>query len=86
MAGKPIVAELVKTAEDKRDELSIILAGFEDDIHQKLYAYNDGLPSPFNEVFLKISTRTNFSSCGINSRRSENGHKTTRLQPLPALD
>ncbi|OWZ08827.1 hypothetical protein PHMEG_00018571, partial [Phytophthora megakarya] len=48
--GKPIVAELLTAAEDKRDDLSIILAGYEDDIQKKLYAYNDGLPSRFEEV------------------------------------
>lgn len=48
--GKPIVAELLTAAEDKRDGLSIILAGYEDDIQKKLYAYNDGLPSRFQEV------------------------------------
>ncbi|RLN36908.1 hypothetical protein BBO99_00005556 [Phytophthora kernoviae] len=48
--GKPIVAELLTAAEDKRDDLSIILAGYEDDIQKKLYAYNDGLPSRFIEV------------------------------------
>ncbi|KAE8993282.1 hypothetical protein PF001_g17594, partial [Phytophthora fragariae] len=48
--GKPIVAELLTAAEDKRDDLSIILAGYEDDIQKKLYAYNDGLSSRFEEV------------------------------------
>ncbi|GMF43657.1 unnamed protein product [Phytophthora fragariaefolia] len=48
--GKPIVAELLTAAEDKRDDLSIILAGYEDEIQKKLYAYNDGLPSRFEEV------------------------------------
>ncbi|RLN63252.1 hypothetical protein BBJ28_00018439 [Nothophytophthora sp. Chile5] len=48
--GKPIVAELLTAAEDKRDDLSIILAGYEDDIQKKLYAYNDGLSSRFIEI------------------------------------
>ncbi|RMX65665.1 hypothetical protein KXD40_008073 [Peronospora effusa] len=48
--GKPIVAELLTAAENKRDDLSIILAGYEDDIQKKLYAYNDGLASRFEEV------------------------------------
>ncbi|ETP10987.1 hypothetical protein F441_13483 [Phytophthora nicotianae CJ01A1] len=51
--GKPIVAELLTAAEDKRDDLSIILAGYEDDIQKKLYAYNDGLPSRFEEIMFE---------------------------------
>ncbi|TYZ68458.1 hypothetical protein PybrP1_004317 [[Pythium] brassicae (nom. inval.)] len=50
-SGKPIVSELLIAAEDKRDELSIILAGYEEDIQQKLYKYNDGLKSRFEEIF-----------------------------------
>ncbi|KAG2882895.1 hypothetical protein PC129_g18406 [Phytophthora cactorum] len=49
-ASNPIVAELLTAAEDKRDNLSIILSGHEDGIQKKLYAYNDGRPSRFNEV------------------------------------
>ncbi|TMW56633.1 hypothetical protein Poli38472_006643 [Pythium oligandrum] len=48
--GKPIVAELLVAAEDKRDDLSVIIAGYEDDIQQKLYAFNDGIRSRFIEV------------------------------------
>lgn len=33
MKGKPIVAELLTATEDKRGEMSTILAGYEDDIH-----------------------------------------------------
>ena len=51
--GKPIVAELLTAAEDKRDALSIILAGYEDDIQKKLYAYNDGLRSRFEEILFE---------------------------------
>ncbi|GLD99445.1 hypothetical protein PINS_up008164 [Pythium insidiosum] len=48
--GRPIVAELLVAAEDKRHDLSVIIAGYEDDIQKKLYAYNDGLRSRFIEV------------------------------------
>ncbi|KAK1944064.1 hypothetical protein P3T76_003976 [Phytophthora citrophthora] len=44
------MTELLTAAEDKRGDLSIILAGYEDDIQKKLYAYKDGLPSHFEEV------------------------------------
>jgi len=29
-------------AENKRDELSIILAGYEDDMNEKFFSYNEG--------------------------------------------
>ncbi|KAG1712488.1 hypothetical protein DVH05_000232 [Phytophthora capsici] len=51
--GKPIVAELLTASEDKRDKISVILAGYEDDIQKKLYAYNDGLKSRFEEVMFE---------------------------------
>jgi replication-associated recombination protein RarA len=45
--GKPIVSELLDISENKRDSVSIILAGYEDDMNNKLFAYNDGLRSRF---------------------------------------
>ncbi|KAJ3216818.1 hypothetical protein HDU67_008904 [Dinochytrium kinnereticum] len=48
--GKPIVAELLTAAENHRDRISFILAGYEGDMHEKLYSYNDGLRSRFTEV------------------------------------
>ncbi|KAJ3187506.1 hypothetical protein HDU85_006800 [Gaertneriomyces sp. JEL0708] len=51
--GKPIVAELLTIAENERDKLSIILAGYEDDMNKKLYAFNDGLKSRFEEILFE---------------------------------
>ncbi|SPR01593.1 unnamed protein product (mitochondrion) [Plasmodiophora brassicae] len=48
--GKPIVAELLNCSENMRDCISFILAGYEDDIQNKLFAYNDGLKSRFQEI------------------------------------
>jgi replication-associated recombination protein RarA len=48
--GKPIVNELLTLCEDKRDEISVILAGYEDDFDKKLFAYNPGLKSRFRIV------------------------------------
>lgn len=48
--GKPIVNELLTVCENKRDELSVILAGYADDFQTKLYAYNAGLKSRFREI------------------------------------
>eukprot|EP00474_Spongospora_subterranea_P008580 CRZ09038.1 hypothetical protein [Spongospora subterranea] len=48
--GKPIVSELLTISENCRDRLSIILAGYEDDMTKKLFSYNEGLKSRFAEV------------------------------------
>ncbi|KAI8896071.1 hypothetical protein BC833DRAFT_599019, partial [Globomyces pollinis-pini] len=51
--GKPIVSELLTASENLRESLTVIIAGYEDDMHQKLYAYNDGLRSRFTEVIFE---------------------------------
>lgn len=48
--GKPIVNELLTLCENKRDEISVILAGYEDDFEKKFFAYNPGLKSRFCTV------------------------------------
>lgn len=48
--GRAIVNELMSAAEDHRDKVTIILAGYKDDIEKKLYAFNDGIPSRFISV------------------------------------
>eukprot|EP00727_Mastigamoeba_balamuthi_P005898 m51a1_g1928 hypothetical protein (3697) ;mRNA; f:880111-891708 len=48
--GKPIVAEILTSAENSRERLSIILAGYQDDMNSKLFAYNEGMKSRFEEV------------------------------------
>jgi hypothetical protein len=49
-AGKPIVNELLTLCENKRENISVILAGYEDDFEKKFFAYNDGLKSRFRSV------------------------------------
>ncbi|RHY06073.1 hypothetical protein DYB36_006893 [Aphanomyces astaci] len=48
--GKPIVSELLTLADNKRDQLTIILAGYEDDMQEKLFSFNQGLKSRFEHV------------------------------------
>ena len=45
--GGPIANELLTLAENQRERLSIILAGYDDDLNKKLFAYNQGLKSRF---------------------------------------
>eukprot|EP00727_Mastigamoeba_balamuthi_P013907 m51a1_g9139 hypothetical protein (3447) ;mRNA; r:63647-74936 len=49
-SGRPIVAEILTLAEDHREHISVILAGYQDDVASKLYAYNEGMKSRFQEV------------------------------------
>ncbi|KAI9135934.1 P-loop containing nucleoside triphosphate hydrolase protein, partial [Paraphysoderma sedebokerense] len=51
--GKPIVAELLTAAEKHQDKLSIIIAGYENDINKKLYSYNDGLKNRFQTIIFE---------------------------------
>lgn len=48
--GKAIMAEIMSAAEDHRDKVTIIIAGYKDDIENKLYAYNSGMASRFINV------------------------------------
>ena len=40
--GAPIANELLTLAENERDRLSFILAGYEDEINDKMFAFNPG--------------------------------------------
>lgn len=48
--GKPIVSELLTVAENQRDRISIIIAGYEDDMEERFYKFNDGLKSRFTQI------------------------------------
>ena len=48
--GAPIANELLTLAENERDRLSFILAGYEDEINDKMFAFNPGFKSRFIEV------------------------------------
>ncbi len=45
--GRAILAEIMSVAEEYRDKVTIILAGYQDDIEQQLLAFNPGLASRF---------------------------------------
>ena len=48
--GKAIMAELMSAAEDSRDQVTIILAGYPDDIERKLFSFNVGMASRFQSI------------------------------------
>ncbi|ORY39360.1 hypothetical protein BCR33DRAFT_788369 [Rhizoclosmatium globosum] len=48
--GREIVNELLLVTEDMRDKISVIIAGYEDDLNDKFFAFNDGLKSRFQEI------------------------------------
>jgi hypothetical protein len=48
--GRGIVNVIMAAAEDNRDVLTIILAGYQKDIEQNLYAFDVGMKSRFSEV------------------------------------
>ena len=51
--GKPIVSELLVISENDREHLSIILAGYEDDMNEKLFSFNEGIKSRFEMVYFE---------------------------------
>ena len=51
--GGPIANSLLLLAENQRDEISLILAGYEDELNDKLFAFNPGFKSRFTEVFFE---------------------------------
>lgn len=48
--GREIVDELLLAADQRRETLTIILAGYKDDMERELFAYNIGMMSRFTEV------------------------------------
>eukprot|EP00392_Amoebophrya_sp_AT5.2_P006759 g6771.t1 len=48
--GGPIANELLTLSENERERLTFILAGYEDELNDKLFAYNPGFKSRFTEV------------------------------------
>lgn len=51
--GKAIFNYIMDAAEDSRSVLTIILAGYKNDVEQKLYAFNVGLKSRFDDIIFK---------------------------------
>ena len=48
--GKAIMAEIMSAAEDHRDKVTIIIAGYKDDIENKLFSFNSGMASRFINI------------------------------------
>ena len=49
--AQPIFNLMMKAASEHADDLTIILAGYKDDLEKKLYSYNDGLKRRFPQEF-----------------------------------
>lgn len=54
--GQAIMAEIMSVAEEHRDKVTIILAGYKDDIENKLYAHNTGMASRFESIMFEDFT------------------------------
>lgn len=50
--GKAIMSDIMKAAEDSRDTVSIIIAGYKDEMENKLYAHNVGMKDRFRTIVL----------------------------------
>ena len=48
--GKSILAEIMHAAEEHRDKVTLIIAGYKDDIESKLFSFNVGMRSRFEII------------------------------------
>ena len=48
--GRPIVNERLTLCENERDKISLILAGYEDELQERFFSHNPGLKSHFSKV------------------------------------
>ena len=51
--GRAILAEIMSVAEEFRDSVTIIIAGYKEDIEKKLFAFNPGMASRFRMIPFK---------------------------------
>ena len=70
--GAPVVNELMTTAENDRERLTIIIAGYEDEMNDKFFAYNPGLKSRFTEMVFEDFDEEELLQVW-NSQRKERG-------------
>ena len=54
--GRAIINEIMSVAEEFRDTVTIILAGYKDDIEKKLLAFNSGMASRFQTIHFEDFT------------------------------
>ena len=64
--GPGIVTKILKLAEDDRDKITIILAGYQDDIESKLYASDQGFQSRFKGILFEDFTEEELHSLFVN--------------------
>ena len=51
--GKSIVVELMAVAENERDKHSFVIAGYQKDMFENFFSFNEGLKSRFEEVLFE---------------------------------
>jgi AAA lid domain len=68
--GKPIANHILTLCENERDNLSLILAGYDDDFQEKFFNYNMGLRSRFREVLFEDFDEQELASIWTDMRTS----------------
>ena len=69
------VNELLTLCENQKEDISVILAGYEDDFQKKFFAYNDGLKSRFKEIMFEDFDEKSLSVIWTSMRTKKNGLK-----------
>ena len=54
--GRSILAEIMGLAEEYRGTISVIMAGYKEDIDDKIFAFNPGMRSRFQTVSFELRT------------------------------
>lgn len=63
------MTELLTSAENHREKLTIILAGYQDDMNEKFFSYNEGLKSRFQEVQFEDFNEAQLKAIWISNTR-----------------
>ncbi|KAJ3141908.1 hypothetical protein HK100_005562, partial [Physocladia obscura] len=80
--GREIVNELLIVSEDMRDKISIILAGYEDEMNNKLFAFNEGLKSRFHPILFEDFDQPELENIWIKIVNDRDWLEDIRIPPL----
>ena len=82
--GAAILAEIMQVAEQFRDRVTIILAGYQHEIEDKLYSFNSGMPSRFETVRFQDFSKDQFEELWEKNVRDSGWECDAQVAPVVA--